>query len=148
MAKEIELKLYIDKQYASRLSKHPVITHKLASKPASHKLTSIYFDSPDLKLMDTGVTLRVSHISGGWIQTIQLSGSACIGLHQCLEWQSPIASNHPDFTKIVEPILVRIFPNNKLRRSIIPIFRTEIHRTSWQLTFNYGDQTEVVFVMV
>jgi triphosphatase len=145
MANEIELNLTIDKQYASRLSKHPVITHKSASKPSSHKLTSIYFDSPDLKLMDTGVTLRVSHTSSGWIQTIQLSGSSCIGLHQHLEWLCPIASNHPDFTKIVEPILVRIFPNHKLRRSIIPIFKTEIHRTSWQLAFNNGDQVEVSF---
>jgi inorganic triphosphatase YgiF len=145
MANEIELKLTIDKQYASRLSKHPVITHKLASKPSSHKLTSIYFDSPDSKLMDTGVTLRVSHTSSGWIQTIQLSGSSCVGLHQYLQWHSPIASNHPDFTKIVEPILVRIFPNNKSRRSIIPIFKTEIHRTSWQLAFNNGDQVEVAF---
>jgi inorganic triphosphatase YgiF len=145
MANEIELKLTIDQQYASRLSKHPVITNKSASKPSSHKLTSLYFDSPDLKLMDTGVTLRVSHTSGGWIQTIQLSGISCIGLHQCLEWHSPIASDHPDFTKIVEPILVRIFPNNKSRSSIIPIFRTEIHRTSWQLAFNNGDQVDVSF---
>jgi triphosphatase len=145
MANEIELRLTIDQQYASRLSKHPVITNKSASKPSSHKLTSIYFDSPDLKLMDTGVTLRVSHTSSGWIQTIELSGSSCIGLHQCLEWHSPIASDHPDFTKIVEPILVRIFPNNKLRRSIIAIFKTEIHRTSWQLAFNNGDQVEVTF---
>jgi|LNAP01.1.fsa_nt_gb inorganic triphosphatase YgiF len=145
MANEIELKLTIDQQYASRLSKHPVITNKSASKPSSHKLTSIYFDSPDLKLIGTGVTLRVSHTSSGWIQTIQLSGSSCIGLHQHLEWHCPIASNHPDFTKIVEPILVRIFPNHTLRRSIIPIFKTEIHRTSWQLAFNNGDQVEVAF---
>lgn len=145
MANEIELNLTIDKQYASRLSKHPVITNKSASKPSSHKLTSIYFDSPDLKLMDTGVTLRVSHISGGWVQTIQLSGISCIGLHQRLEWHSPIASDHPDFTKIVEPILVKIFPDNKSRSSIIPIFKTEIHRTSWQLAFNNGDQVEVSF---
>jgi inorganic triphosphatase YgiF len=145
MANEIELKLTVDQQYASRLSKHPVITNKSASKPSSHKLTSIYFDSPDLKLMDTGVTLRVSHISDGWVQTIHLSGISCIGLHQRLEWHSPIASNHPDFTKIVEPILVRIFPDNKSRSSIIPIFKTEIHRTSWQLAFNNGDQVEVAF---
>jgi inorganic triphosphatase YgiF len=145
MANEIELKLTIDQQYASRLNKHPVITNKSASKPSSHKLTSIYFDSPDLKLMDTGVTLNVGHTSDGWIQIIQLSGSSCVGLHQRLEWHSPIASDHPDFTKIVEPILVRIFPNHKLRKSIIPIFKIEIQRTSWQLDFNNGDQVEVVF---
>lgn len=145
MAHEIELKLAIDKQYVSRLSNQPVVINKLASKPSSHKLTSIYFDSPDLKLMDAGVTLRVSHTSSGWIQTIQLSGSSCIGLHQRLEWNAPIASNHPDFTKIVDPTLVRIFQNNKLRRSIIPIFKTEIHRTSWLLAFNNDDQVEVAF---
>lgn len=145
MAHEIELKLAIDKQYVSRLSNQPVVIHKSVGKPSSHKLTSIYFDSPDLKLMDAGVTLRVSHTSSGWIQTIQLSGSSCIGLHQRLEWNAPIASNHPDFTKIVDPTLVRIFPNNKLRRSIIPIFKTEIHRTSWLLVFNNDDQVEVAF---
>lgn len=145
MANEIELKLTTDKQYLSRLSKQPVIIHKSAGKPSSHKLANIYFDSPDLKLMDAGVTVHVSHTSDGWIQTIQLSGSACAGLHQRLEWNAAIACNHPDFTKIYEPILVRIFPDNKLRRSIIPIFKTETHRTSWQLAFNNGDKIEVAF---
>lgn len=145
MANEIELKLTVDKQYVSRLSKQPVIINKSASKPSSHKLADIHFDSPVLQLMDAGVTLHVSHTSNGWVQTIQLSGGSCIGLHQYLEWNTPIASNHPDFTKIYEPILIRIFPNKKLRRSIIPIFRTEIHRTNWHLAFNNGDQVEVMF---
>lgn len=145
MANEIELKLATDKQYVSRLSKHPAVIHKSAAKPSSHKLTNIYFDNPDLKLMDAGITLCVSNTSSGWIQTIELPGSSFIGLHQRLEWIAPIAFNHPDFTKIVDPILVRVFPNNKLRKSIIPIFKTEIHRTSWQLVFNNGDQVEVAF---
>jgi inorganic triphosphatase YgiF len=145
MANEFELKLAMDKQYASRLSHQAVILNKSASKPSSHKFANIHFDSPDLKLMDAGVTLHVSHASSGWIQTIQLSGSSHIGLHQYLEWNTPIVGSHPDFTKIYEPILLRIFPNNKLRKSIIPLFKTEIHRTSWQLAFNNGDQVEVTF---
>jgi inorganic triphosphatase YgiF len=143
MANEIELKLTFDKQYVSRLCKHPIITHKSVSKPFTHKLSYIYFDSPDLKLMDTGAILHVSHTSGSWIQTIQLSGNTCIGLHQRMEWHYPIASGYPDFTKIVEPILVRAFPNLKQRRSIIPIFKTEIQRTCWQLAFKNGDHIEV-----
>lgn len=145
MANEFELKLTMDKQYASRLSHQAVILNKSACRPTSHKLGNIYFDSPDLKLMETGVTLYVSHTPNGWIQTIQLSGSSNMGLHQCLTWNAPIAGSHPDFTKIVEPILLRIFPNNKLRKSIIPIFKTEIQRKIWHLAFNNGDQIEIAF---
>lgn len=145
MANEFELKLTMDKQYASRLSHQAVILNKSTCKPISHKLADLYFDSPDLKLMEAGVKLHLSHTSSGWIQSIQLSGSSHIGLHQYLEWNAPIAGNHPDFTKIYEPILVKVFPNKNLRKSITPMFKTEIQRKTWHLAFNNGDQVEVAF---
>lgn len=131
MNNEIELKLGIDKKHASRLGKQPVIINACTNKPATHKLTSIYFDTPDLKLLEAGVMLRLRHQSKSWIQTIKLTGNVKAGLRERHEWEGPVASNHPDFTKIhdnkiQDKKLIKFFSDQKLRDSIVPVFRTEV----------------------
>lgn len=148
MNNEIELKLGIDKKHASRLGKQAVIIHACTNKPATHKLTNIYFDTPDLKLLEAGVMLRLRHQSKSWIQTIKLAGNVKAGLHERHEWEDLVASNHPDFTKIhdnkiQDKKLIKLFSEQKLRNSIVPIFRTEVQRTEWKLDFSNGDQVEL-----
>jgi inorganic triphosphatase YgiF len=144
MKDEVELKLSIDRRYALRLRKHPAITNACIGKPTTHKLLSIYYDTPDLILLDAGITLRVRHLSGRWIQTIKATGSATVGLHQRMEWEDVIASEHLDFTKILDPKLIKLFDDRKLRDTLIPIFQTEVQRDEWQLAFDNGDRVELV----
>ena len=144
MNNEVELKLSIDKKHASRLRKQAVIIDSSISKPTTHKLTNIYFDTPDLKLLDAGITLRLRHKSRSWIQTIKLAGNATAGLHERPEWEDLVVSSHPDFTKIRDKNLSKFFTDKKLRDSIIPIFQTEVKRSEWQLVFNNGDKVELV----
>lgn len=143
MNDEVELKLSIDRKDAPRLRRHPVITHAFTGKPTTHKLLSIYYDTPDLKLLDAGISLRVRHISGRWIQTIKATGSSSVGLHQRMEWEDTIASEHLDFTKILDPKLIKLFDDRKLRDMLMPIFQTEVQRDEWQLAFDNGDQVEL-----
>lgn len=102
MTNEVELKLSLEKKYASRLGKQAVILEAGIGKPATLKLTNTYFDTPDLKLLDAGITLRLRHQSKSWIQTIKLAGSTIAGLHERPEWEDLVASNQPDFTKITD----------------------------------------------
>lgn len=143
MNNEVELKLSLDSKHASRLHKQPAIVNASTSKPTTYKLTSIYFDTPDFKLLDAGITLRIRHKSRSWIQTIKLTGSAIAGLHERSEWEDAVVANHPDFTKIRDASLIEFFSDQKLRDSIIPIFQTEVQRCEWQLCFNNGDKVEL-----
>jgi inorganic triphosphatase YgiF len=121
-----------------------MVVNNCRKKPILRKNVSVYFDTPDLNLFDAGVSLRVRRTSGRWIQTIKVAGKSLAGLHQRDEWEDPIAKSHPDFTKIIEPSLLKLFSDRQLRETIKPIFQTEVHRSTWQLCFDNGDEVELV----
>ncbi|HSH53697.1 MAG TPA: CYTH and CHAD domain-containing protein, partial [Methylotenera sp.] len=132
----------------ARLRKTPAIVTACIGKPTTHELISIYYDTPELKLLDAGISLRVRHvsgrhISGNWLQTLKAAGRTVAGLHQRMEWEDVIADDHPDFTKILDPDLIKSFADKKLRDALIPIFRTEVRRQEWQLAFDNGDKVEL-----
>lgn len=122
---------------------HPVITSACVEKPVTRKLTSIYYDTPDLKLLDSGISLRIRRMSGNWYQAVKAAGNSLAGLHQRMEWEDIIAAGKPDFTRILDPDLIKLFADQQLRDSLKPIFRTEVRRTEWQLAFENGDMVEL-----
>lgn len=143
MGYEVELKLSINKSDAKKLHQIPLLVNSSVSKPSKNKLISCYFDTSDLRLLDAGIALRIRQKSGQWIQTIKLAGVANSGLHQRDEWEDCINTCHPDFSKITEPSLIKLFADCKLRASLVRIFRTEIMREEWLLAFENGDQVEL-----
>ncbi len=143
MPNEVELKLRISSTNVPRLRRHPAIVSALTGKPVTRKLTSIYYDTPQLALLDAGISLRVRRMSGGWFQAVKAAGHSLSGLHQRMEWEDIIAFGHPDFSKITEPALTRIFDNPTLRTALAPIFTTEVRRTEWHLAWENGDQIEL-----
>lgn len=143
MANEVELKLRIAAPDIFRLKRHPAIKAALVGKPRTRDLVSIYYDTPQLALLDLGVSLRVRRMSGNWFQAVKGAGKPLAGLHQRMEWEDIIAFGHPDFSKITEPALTRIFDDEALRNALAPIFCTKVRRTEWQLAFDNGDQVEL-----
>lgn len=143
MGYEVELKLSINKSDAKKLHQIPLLVKSSVSKHSKNKLISNYFDTPDLKLLDAGIALRIRQKSGKWIQTVKLAGVANSGLHQRNEWEDCINTCHPDFSIIKEPFLSKVFADHDLQASLIQIFRTEIMREEWLLSFDNGDQVEL-----
>lgn len=143
MPNEIELKLRIAATDVLRLRRHPAIKQHLVGKPITRRLVSIYYDTPDLKLLDAAISLRVRRMSGGWFQAVKGAGHSLGGLHQRMEWEDIIAKGEPDFTKITEPFLARIFADQALRDALKPIFITDVQRTEWQLQYEDGSVIEV-----
>ena len=143
MANEVELKLRIAAPDTLRLKHHPAIKAAQISKPRTRKLFSIYYDTPQLALLDLDISLRVRRISRNWIQTIKGKGGVLAGVHQRQEFEDVIAFGHPDFSKIINPELTQIFDDKLLRNSLTPIFSTDVQRTEWQLAFDNGDQIEL-----
>lgn len=143
MPNEIELKLRIDADDVLRLRRHPAIRRHLSGKPQTRRLISIYYDTPDLQLLQQHVSLRVRRMSGGWFQAVKGSGHSLAGLHQRMEWEDIISRGRPDFTKITEPSLAIIFADQTLRAALQPIFVTDVKRTEWQLTYADGTAIEV-----
>lgn len=140
---EIELKLRISTKDVLRLRRHVAIKKHLAGKPVTRRLISIYYDTPDLQLLKKRISLRVRRMSGRWFQAVKGSGHSLAGLHQRMEWEDIIARGYPDFTKITETSLARIFAEQSLRGALRPIFITDVKRTEWQLVYEDGTAIEV-----
>lgn len=145
MGSEVELKLSIDSNDALLLRSHPTIVTACIGKPVTRKIITIYYDTLDLKLLDAGISLRVRRMSGRWLQSVKAEGRSMAGLHQRMEWEDFIAAGHPDFTKILDPALIKLFVDKKFRNELRPIFRTEVQRSEWQLAFDNGDKVELAF---
>lgn len=143
MANEVELKLRIETADLQRLRQHPAVRHALVGKPVTRRLISIYYDTPELALLDAGISLRVRRMSGGWFQAVKGAGHSLAGLHQRMEWEDIIAHGEPDFSKITEPALTRIFDDPALRAALHPIFTTDVRRTEWQLVPAEGSEIEM-----
>ncbi len=143
MANEIELKLRIAESNAHLLNHHSAITERLIEAPWTRKLVSIYYDTPDLALLDAGLNLRVRSMSGGWFQAIKSTGQSVGGLHQRLEWEDLLTKNEPDFNKITEPHLANIFADLSLRDALKPVFIVDVVRTDWLLKYADGSIIEV-----
>jgi triphosphatase len=143
MPNEIELKLRIDAADAPRLFNHPALTHGLEHGPLTRQLISTYFDTPDLRLLDAEISLRVRSMSGGWFQAVKAAGSSVAGLHQRMEWEDIIGGSDPDFSKITEPALAAIFADRQLRDALQRVFVTDVARTEWQLRMQDGTALEV-----
>ena len=143
MANEIELKLRIAERHADLLNNHPAITKHLNETPWTRKLVSIYYDTPELALLDAGLNLRVRSMNGGWFQAIKSTGHSVGGLHQRLEWEDLLTQNQVNFDKITDPHLANIFSDLKFREKLKPIFIVDVMRTDWLLKYPDGSVIEV-----
>ncbi len=127
MPLETELKLQIDPRHIARLRGHPLFKH--ATRRASRKLYSVYYDTPDLDLWRAGVTLRLRRTSGRWVQTIKGGGTVAAGLHQRHEYETGIAAPVPDFSAIGGELATH-FASPQLRARLKPMIVTEFTRVS------------------
>ncbi len=79
------------------------------------------------------------------MQTIKGGGGAVAGLHQRDEWEAPVLKAEPDFTKISDPRLIRLFSAASLREQLRPLFITEFNRSTRMLRLSDGSEAEFCF---
>lgn len=97
MGIETELKLHISAEHLSKLKRHPFVRSLTRGRARTQKLTSIYYDTPDLVLRQHAMALRLRSVGKQWIQTLKGGGQVSAGLHQRNEWEAPVPSEQLDF---------------------------------------------------
>lgn len=130
--REIELKLGLDPEGLERLKRHPLVIRTRRGRGSFRKLSSAYFDTPDLALSKAGISLRVRTAAGRLIQTVKTSGTRASGLFSRGEWESPLMAPLPD------PMALRatglpLFADESLPSRLAPLFVTEVRRTAYRL---------------
>ena len=129
-AEEIELKLRVQE---SDLPKLRALLTRMAGggKAARLKLTSLYFDTPHLDLLNGGTALRVRRVGRRWVQTLKGGGKVLGGLHARLEQESNVPRPMPDISLINQSGTGLNW--DEIAPQLVPVFSTEFQRTLWQI---------------
>ena len=69
MPAEIELKLAIPPAAVRALLRHPALVAARSGRGRRARLVATYFDTPDFRLAQAGIGLRLRHENGRWVQT-------------------------------------------------------------------------------
>lgn len=90
MGQEIELKLEVPEDAARRIEAAGLFH----GKPRRVRQHATYFDTPDLALRRSGLSLRIRREGGRLVQTVKTGGGG-IGLFERGEWERDIADEMP-----------------------------------------------------
>lgn len=142
MPDEIELKLALAPDLIGAVRRDPTLQAHALKRPATRRLFSVYYDTPDLALSDAGMALRVRRVGKRFVQTLKLAGVPGGGLQRHAEHEQPVASERPELQRIELPALQRFFEKNKVARRLVPVFTTDIARRTW-LVGHAGAEIEV-----
>jgi triphosphatase len=128
---EVELKLEVAPSELEKVLAHPLLREQ-PDGATTQTLQSTYFDTPDHRLQQAGISLRVRRIGDRRIQTIK-AARALEGIALARsEWEQEIESDSPDYTTVKETAFK---PFLKDSESIQPVFRVTTKRTLRNVTF-------------
>lgn len=134
--REIELKLVCAPADFKSLMAHPRLAGGVSRRAVN--LKSVYFDAPDRRLEQAGLTLRVRTSRGRYVQTVKAVGD---GLFDRPEWERKVAGPGPD------PLAIAETPAGELlgpEPEVAPVFAVEVRRKIF-LVEEGGSTIEVAF---
>jgi triphosphatase len=127
---DLRIKFELAPDEVARFQKH--LAEGVVHKRTLHKdtLTTTYFDTDDLSLYESGVSLRLrNNGSGHHVQLVEFPNGATHYASDRVEWEETVASERPNFTlsngHAYPPVL-----NEKVRNALKPVFKSRVKRTS------------------
>lgn len=133
MPTETELKLRLDATGLRHLRRHPLVQRLKQARALSRFQKSVYFDTPDLRLRDRQVVLRIRHIGRRRLQTVKTLGLLIGGARARGEWESEINGDVPEMPALQATDLAPLFADEHLFRALRPVFTSEIQRSVYHL---------------
>ena len=130
--REFELKLALSEEDFERLLSHPKLSAPQLER-SEKLLKSIYYDTPDLRLRDLGVALRIRNDGKCFVQTVKADRRFENGLSNPVEVEAAVASPEPDLKCISDKGLRRKLSGAVSGSTLTPAFETVVTRTSYKL---------------
>lgn len=127
MALEQEIKLVVIGDGELDITTLPLIGYQQGEINSTH-LISVYFDTPDFKLMQLGLGLRLRFDGQHWLQTVKEAGQVTNGLHQRQEWEHELAGKAFDLSLLRQTPLQSVIDDKALWPTVSPIFTTDFTR--------------------
>jgi triphosphatase len=135
-AMETELKFKLKAGQGAQ-AEHILASRHPDAKGVAQRQTTTYFDTPDLAVSLAGFTLRVRQAGDGFTQTVKSAGATGGRMAQRSEKEWPVRRARPDFRRLAGT------PLAGLRARVVPLFVTDIRRTSYLIPLGDGAMVEV-----
>ncbi|GCE82647.1 CYTH and CHAD domain-containing protein [Komagataeibacter diospyri] len=124
--RETELKLLFTDQAHALLDRHFAAIN--GEKGCKKHLVTTYYDSPDLLLRQSGLSLRIRRAGRQRIQTLKATGEGNQLALDRREWEWVIKSDRPDLSVLSEtPFGPQI---TALQEKLLPVWVSDVHRTT------------------
>ncbi|MCB9948283.1 MAG: CYTH and CHAD domain-containing protein [Rhodospirillaceae bacterium] len=128
---EIELKLAADPEVLRKLAKAPIVADSLAGgRLVTRTLHSVYYDTPDHRLLQRGVNLRVRKVGRRFVQTVKTATAN--GILERGEWETPVPSLDPVLAAVTQPE-PRSLLADLAGEPLVAVFATRIKRQKTKL---------------
>lgn len=130
---EIELKLAVPAASFARLLNAPELQAIAAGPVRRKRFSTTYFDTPDLRLFEAGIALRVRRDGKRRIQTLKTAHHPTLGALARGEWERTIVGETPVIdaewlAEIDDKDARKLLSKEKLRRQLTPLFTTSFAR--------------------
>lgn len=119
---EIELKLEVDPKNLLRIKSLPWLSRMMVEAATTRHLRSVYHDTNTLRIHAHGFSLRVRSDGASHVQTVKSEGSFVRG-----EREDKIDGQTPEW-RFAKKSLPQVIGRKRFRRSIKPLFVTEVER--------------------
>ncbi len=136
---EVELKLTFPAEARALIDQQSALQ---AAKPEEKHLLTTYYDTPALALYKSGLTLRMRQSGGQWVQTLKSRADGRGLAARRGEWEWPAAAGRPDF-ELLGGTLDGAKLDPEIAAKLVPMFITDIRRTSRRLELDGGTTVDV-----
>jgi inorganic triphosphatase YgiF len=139
---EIELRFDVGADDLARLARIPQFANLEAGRPATRRLSAIYYDTPEFRFAKAGLTLRVRKSGRNYVQTVKSEATGPLGAERG-EYASRLPTPAPDLRFVPDPDIREKLQAIAGSDSIAPVIETDIRRTTRALRTVAGDEIEL-----
>jgi len=144
MSLEQEMKLAVNGDRKLNLAELDWLTAITGEQQQLHLRTE-YFDTPQLKLKQQGIALRMRQMDDQWVQTVKSSGQVKDGLHQREEWEHPVLNGEFDLPQLRQTPLAPIVDDSGSWKQLQRLFYTAFQRDVYLLEAEQDTLIELAY---
>jgi triphosphatase len=138
--REFELKVELTPAQLQQIDEHLLLKDLSVGQPVTRTLRSLYFDTPDHRLRDAGLSLRVRSDGTNWVQTIKSATNVGgNGVSHPVQLETSVGAPQPDLNAIEDPKLRRRVMRLASGSVLEPAFETVVKRTARHLHTKDGE---------